>query len=388
MPPLAHARLGASSAHRWLNCTRSVSLSANVPNTTSVYAEEGSAAHALCEAKARLKLLGGKKAAYKKELAAVEATGFYDAEMEDCADQYIQHLIKASLLYKNAPALYIESRVDYSAYAQGGFGTADCIITGEDTIDVLDFKYGKGVPVSAEDNPQLKLYGIGALLKFNPFATVVRLHVCQPRLNSFSTWETSVVELIKWAETEVASAAKHAVAGDEHAVAGDWCQFCPIKATCRARAKYVLDVESFPGYLMGAEELTMEEIGAFLPRVKQVKEYAKALEEYALQAALNGREVPGYKVVAGRGSRSFRDQAAAFKTITASGIDSSKLYSTPEPLSVAQVEKLVGRKKFTELIGDGVASTVGKPTLAPETDKRATYDPVGAVFEQFKIGEN
>lgn len=367
-----HALLSASAAHRWLNCPPSVKLTADMPDKASEYAAEGTLAHSLCELKLRKKFTdkGMSTRKYNQLLKALKSNALWQDEMDEHSNTYIERISEIAMGCSYEPFIAAELRVDYSEWAQGGFGTADCVIIGDGTLHIIDFKYGKGVPVSAEDNPQLKLYALGAYNTYSFLFPIQRiaLHIVQPRLDSLSDWELSTEKLLTWGES-VKPIAEQAVKGEGEYNPGSWCRFCKAAATCRKRAEKNL-LEDFQHVLPPL--LSNDEVGEILKRADDVRNWVESLQEYALNEILSGGAVEGWKVVEGRRTRTFDDADKAFDDIIAAGIDGSILYQR-KPLTLAQVEKALGKKAFYEIAGQHVVTPKGKPTLVPVTDKRMPY---------------
>lgn len=388
MAPEKHALLSASSAARWLNCPASARLTENMPETTSEYAEAGRLAHAIGELKLRKRFvpgagLGPKK--FKTALEKLQQEPLYDPEMEHTTDAYVDYVEQLFIGYPNKPYIAVEKQVDFSEFVPEGFGTADCIIIGNGVMDVIDYKHGKGVPVSAEDNPQMKLYGLGALMHYRQFydITTLRLHIFQPRISEPDTWELTRDDLINWAVQELRPAAKQAFDGSDTFCTGDWCRFCKAKARCRAQADTYTALEDF-GY-KDPQLLSNEELGQILVVGGRLKKWVEALEEYGLTAVLAGENIPGWKAVEGRRTRSFDDADAAFKDLIAGGIEEALLYER-KPLTLAQAEKVVGKKQFDELVASHVVISAGKPALAPESDKRPAFNTAEQDFGEAANG--
>lgn len=381
----AHAILSASSAHRWLKCTRSARLEETFPDSTSEAANEGTLAHELAEAKLRnyfypadfgkRKLSNFIKKAKENEL--------WQDEMLEHTDTYLDYIKSIALSYKTEPTVLIERKVDYSEYAPEGFGTADCILISGGTLHVIDFKYGKGVPVSAEKNPQLMMYALGACVAYQLLYPIkeVRLSVVQPRLDDVSTWMCTIHELLGWGEFVKTQASLAWDGQGDFAPGEDTCRFCRAKAQCRARSDYNVQL-AFP-----LEELppliTAEEAGERLAVMVDVVKYQKDLQEWALSECLAGHTVPGWKAVEGRSLREWTDQEEAFKTLKENNIEEALLYEK-KPLTLAQVEKAVGKKEFAEIAGSFVIKPPGKPTLVKESDKREAITNQITAEEAFK----
>ena len=369
----AHAKLSASSAARWLACPPSVKLSEGIPDKGSRYAAEGTLAHALAE-----NLLQGflepelnniRYERVRKRLideSLWEGERLYAPEMDGFVEQYADY-VRSTAIGCKAPFVALEKRVDFSRWVPEGFGTADCIIISGDTMHVIDLKYGKGVPVSAEKNPQMMLYALGALDAYQMLYDIrqVELTIVQPRLNSISEWGITSRELLDWAEW-VKLRAGLAYEGLGDFAPGEHCRFCPARATCRARADYNVQMAGFTK--VPPETLQNAEIGQYLEQGRQVAAWLSDLEEYALSACLRGEDIAGWKVVEGTSRRAWTDQAAAFRAIVASGVDEAMLYER-KPISLAAAEKLLGKKAFAAF-AEYVHKPAGKPTLVQASDKR------------------
>lgn len=367
----AHALLSASAAHRWLKCTPSVRLEEQFPDTTSTYAKEGTLAHEIAELKLRKYYTEPMaQSTFTRRLNKMKKHELYQDEMLKHTDAYLEYLQSITLGMSSTPYVAVEKRLDYSAYAPEGFGTVDCLIIGGNMLYVTDFKYGKGVAVSAEDNPQMKLYALGTYLEYSflyPIKTI-KLAIIQPRLDNISEYELSVEELLAWGE-EIKPVAQKAFSGEGEFVPGEHCKFCRAKAKCRARADQFTALEDFK--MMKPPLLSDEEVGAVLERGQHIESWIKALKEYALAESLKGNEIPGWKAVEGRGSRSYVDVDKAFAHLKEKGIKEAILYERV-PLTVAKLEKELGKKQYRELLEDPglVQKSPGKPTLAPASDKR------------------
>lgn len=368
----SHALLSASSAHKWLHCTPSARLEEQFPDTTSEYAKEGTLAHEIAELKLRKYFIEPMSSrTYNTRMNKFKRDEHYDAEMDKHTDTYLEYLKELSMSRPNAPFVTIEQRMDYSDYAPGGFGTADCILIEGDTLFLNDLKYGKGVPVSAEENPQMMLYALGALKRYGILYPIAKVHlaIIQPRLDSISEWEISREALEAWGESVVKTQAAFADKGEGDFVPGDHCRFCRAKAQCRAYAGQFTALQDFGE--KKPDLLTDEEIGKVINIGQHLDNWIKAVKEHALSQCLAGQEIPGWKAVEGRGSRDYVDIDEAFKYLTEHGIDEAVLYDRV-PLTVPKVEKLLKKKQYDELLVTPglVEKRPGKPTLAPEKDKR------------------
>lgn len=371
MGAAAHALLSASSAHRWLVCTAAPKLEETFPDTTSEYAREGTLAHEICELKLTKYATAMARGTYTKKLNALKKHELYQPEMLETSEVYLDYIKGVALSYPTAPAITIERRVNFSDYAPDGFGTADCLLLAGDVLHVIDYKHGKGVVVDAAENPQMMLYALGAMHDYAmlyQFQTV-KMAIVQPRVGNISEFEMSADALLDWGETVVKPKAREALSDAGQFVPGEHCRFCRAKYACKARSEHFASFAELARARADPRLLTLDELGALLHDAKMLKKWAEDLEEHALAECLEGHAVPGWKAVEGRGSRAFTDGDAAFEKLVAGGIDEAVLYER-RPLTLAQAEKAIGKKLFTELVGDMVVKTPGKPTLAPEADKR------------------
>lgn len=372
--PDVHALLSASSAERWINCPPSARLTENMPDTESPHAAEGTLAHSLAELKIRKKFETMKKSEYDKRFKDIQKDPLYAPEMDGHTDTYLDYILKTAHSYNRVkPYVVAEKRLDYSAYVPGGFGTCDCVMLCKNDLHIFDFKYGKGVPVSAEDNPQLKLYALGALAEYGFLYDIqnVTLHIIQPRLDSISSFPIGADELTAWGNS-IRPAAELAYRGEGEFKCGDHCRFCKAKATCRARAEDFFTLEASAE--LPKELLSDHEIGEVLERASRLKNWVSEVEEYVLSEILNGKSVEGWKAVEGRSNRRITDIDGAFEVLKKEGYDEAMLYER-KPLTLTELEKLVTKKKLEELIGSMIDKPRGKPTLAPESDKRKPYAP-------------
>ena len=395
--PEIHATLSASASNSWLNCAQYIKVQKMFSESTSPYAEAGRLAHAIAEYKARTYFhepVG--KRAYNSRLKKFAAEPNYDPAMEEATELYLETLKELALTFDAPPFVALETRVDYSEYAPGGFGTADCIMIGGNRIVVVDYKNGAGVPVSAEGNSQMGLYTLGALATFRPVygdtITEALLVIVQPHAGGVKSWETSVANLVTWGTEFVVPRARIALEGTEPACAGDWCRFCKGRSQCTARAKQMLEVgrhyqnapaagsEKIPETYSGPL-LSDAEVGAALTAGAGLVAWYKDLETYALLACLDGREIPGFKAVEGRGSRDWADLDAAFKTLQERGVAEAMLWER-KPVTAPGLEKALGKKAFAEVSDGLVVKQPGKPTLVPASDKRPPYDAAAAAFQQ------
>ena len=393
MTPNQHAILSPSAAHRWLNCTPSAQLEATLPESIKPYAEEGRLAHSVCELVARNKFFPMKKKEYNDALKKLKTDAFWQDEMLTTANIYMEHLEAFYLGFRHKPLMALEMRVDISDYAPEAFGTCDCLMIGEHKRIIVDYKHGTGLPVSAIDNPQLKLYALGTLktYRFIYGSTINHVTMCivQPRRNIFDCWGLPVDELYAWGEMIKPKAAA-AFAGTGEFNPGEWCHFCRANVQCRARADAHTALEDFKDLALpgkpneeGKALLTYAEIGDVLTRGKTLVEWYNDLKEYAETACRNGQIIPGWKMVHGRSDRKWSDQDKALEIILNAGHPRELVYDT-KPKTLAQLEKLIGAKPFNALVADLIIKPPGAPTFVEESDKRPPYSSAAADFAEMK----
>lgn len=388
MPPESHARLSPSAAFRCLNCTPSLVMSELFPDETSIYAEEGTLAHEICEKKLKLELAqyatADEAEGLQYQLEKLISSELYDSDMGDYTDEYVNEI--AQIIRENPRAdIVIEQAVRLDDAIPGCYGTADCLILMPGKLFVIDFKYGKHVPVSADHNYQLQLYALGALDMYDFLYDLsdVELRIIQPRAEGSNGWATTRTDLYTWRDTFVKERASKALEGSGECVVGDWCMFCRAKPVCRAYASQ-FDVPD--DYLGTPAMLSRAEIAERLGRLDGVKAYLDKLKAYALRQCLTGDGIPGYKAVEGRGSRVWTDMPAAFKKANEAGFSDDLLYERI-PVSLSGVEKMMGKKLFAEELGCYVYKTKGKPTLAVSSDRRKEYtnETAAADFEGITV---
>ena len=377
--PDVHAILSASSSHRWLECTPSARLEMEFENPGSEAAREGTAAHALAEYKLRKALGHG----------GTRPVSSYDSgEMEDCTDGYVEYVMELLAKAKakcSDPVVLVEQRLDFSKYVPDGFGTGDCIIVSDDVLNIVDLKYGTGILVEAEENPQMKLYALGALEIFDALYDIreVTMTIFQPRRENVSTWTISADALKSWAETELKEKAELAYKGEGSFVSGPWCTFCRASTRCRARAeeklKLARDEFRLPPLLTDSE---IEEILGVLP---DLTKWANDISDYALEEAVShGKEWKGFKLVEGRSVRKYRDEDAVAEAARDAGF--TEIYRQ-SLIPMTEMQRLMGKKRFEEVLGDLIYKPAGKPTLVPVTDKRPAMDISDAKDEFNEIKE-
>lgn len=371
-----HALLSASSSARWLACPPSAVAAEAYPNEQTEFTKEGTLAHEVAEQVAR-----GQIASIDVEISDELGT---TVEMIECAQGYADYIMEQTK--SEAAAVLLEQRVDFSPWVPEGFGTADCIIIQGDTMDVIDYKYGKGVAVSAEDNPQMKLYGLGALNDYG-FAcdvTKVRLHIYQPRINNISVDELTVAELLDWAEKTVKPTAAKAAKGKGSYSPGDHCRFCPHAGRCRALTKACTEHINTHGVKATVEVLAPWEVAEVLRMEPLVSLWLKRVKDQALTTLLNGGEVPGYKVVEGKlGNRKWTDEIKVVEILKDAGYQLNDVTET-KLLSPSAMDKSIGKKRVAELLTELIDRTPGAPTVVLETDKRPAYDRVAEAQKDFE----
>lgn len=370
MPPSKHAVLSASSSHRWLNCNPSARLESEFEDRETEAAAEGTAAHALAEHKLRKAL---------KMRSRKPVSKFDSDEMDIHTDGYVEFVLESLAEAKQLcadPKVLIEQRLDFSCYVPDGFGTGDCLIVADKLLHIIDFKYGQGVLVDAEKNPQMMLYALGALRIFDCLynITEVSMSIYQPRRENISTWTISVKELDEWAEKTLKPRAELAFKGEGEYCPGSWCQFCKAAVKCRARAEAKLQLAKYefaqPPLLYDAE------IGDILGKLEDLTKWANELMAYAQDAAVNhGKQWPGYKLVESRTNRKYTDEDAVVAAARAAGYtDIFKKSLIP----ITEMEKLMGKKTFAEVLGSLVVKPKGKPALVPASDRRPAITSTGA----------
>lgn len=373
--PEVHAKLSSSSSKRWLGCPGSVKLSEHYPEWyTSAYAEEGTIAHGMAEGM----ISGDVKLQQKYETNAAAFYGLHPelgaetylnmrATLQPYVD-YVMECYNEQLHVDPAAQLMTEERVDLEEYIPGGFGTSDVVILRQGRLHIIDLKYGKGVQVSAENNPQLRLYALGTLARFDMLYDIedVAMTIYQPRLDHVSTDTIKAKDLYKWGEEVVKPGAKLALSDNAPLHAGDWCQFCPCKLDCKERARDAMEMQDY----LEKRVLSPEDIAEILGRIDRLVKFAEDIKASALTKVLEGEEIPGWKAVEGR---SIRKYAATEEEIVQkceeAGFDQALLYEK-KLITITAMEKLLGKKTFASVLGSCVEKPEGKPTLAPESDKR------------------
>jgi hypothetical protein len=402
----AHAKLSASGAKRWLACPPSAALEATLPDTTSIYAAEGTAAHEMAELIVTYNLGRVNKSVFTRKMNILRAGEHYDAEMERVAGEYASHVWETAA---GLPGAHVETetRVDFGDIVPGGFGTADVVIVAEPVLHVIDFKYGRHVAVSAEDNPQLMLYAYGTLRLYEPVYDIeeVRTTIIQPRMGSDSTYILPADRLREWGVHHVAPTADLAArGGGEYAPSEEACQWCRAKSVCRARAEQQLEtartdfapVMEVPAgelalidepMLAGSPTLTVEEIAQILTHAEPFRRWYTRIEEHALeQARDHGVRYPGWKLVEGRSTRKVTDPDGAAAALAAEDIPEGDYMTVPELMGITALEKALGAKRLTQIIGKYITKPPGKPALVPEADSRPEIGSAASAKADFMEG--
>jgi len=373
--PDRHAWMGGSNAKQGLACTPSIRLCEKYPDETTTFAEEGTRAHALCEWKLH-ELLG--------DLHLEVKPSADDMEMERCTEDYkdfVEEELNAAKAKTPDAKLFIEQEFDLDEYIPESFGTSDAVIISDDTLEVIDFKYGKGVQVDATENTQLRLYALGSYTKLGSLYdfSKVKTVIFQPRLNHISYEELELSELLDWAESYVKPRAKLAYAGEGEFVVGEHCRFCKAGAHCRARASAAFEVidksDKDPALI------TDEEIAPILEKLDNAEKWIASIREYAKEEALKGKKWPGFKLVEGRSIRKIPDQISASNALQQAGY-AQEDYTTVKLKGITDLEKLLGKAKFTQLLGQYVVKPHGEPTLVKESDKREEINPLDNMFKE------
>lgn len=372
--PDKHAVLSASSSHRWLQCPPSALLCSKAGDTTSEFAIQGTDAHSLYEYK--LKTALGKESA-----DPTENLTYFNEEMADCADMYVQYVMEQLAAVKETckdPLVLVEQRLDFSRWVPQGFGTGDCVIVADGVLSVIDFKGGIGVLVEAERNPQLMCYALGALDLFDGIYDIEQMSmtIFQPRRENISTYTIPKEELLSWADDTLKPTAELAAQGKGEFKAGEHCRFCNVKATCRKRAEYNLELARYDFAMPST--LGDEEIEAILSKADALVSWASDVKEYALQQAVSGKEWHDWKLVEGRSNRRYVNENAVAETVEKAGYDPYE----HKVLGITAMTKLLGKTKFEEMLSGFIEKPQGKPTLVPMSDKRPAIHTAANDFKE------
>jgi len=384
----AHALLSPSGASRWIACPPSARLEEKYARTSSEAADEGTLAHLLVETL----LLRGKGtitgAEFDKAMEEIKANDLYDAAMMEHADQFATYVMERfSEAQERTPdaRLYLEETLDLSYYVPESFGTVDVDIVADKVLEIIDFKYGKGVPVYAEKNSQMMLYALGSLILFDLLYEIneVRLTIYQPRLDSITTYTITVEELKAWAEEVLRPAALLAWNGEGEFKAGSHCRFCKIRGTCRANADYNMEMAKHD--FKDVDLLSNNEIAEILKRSDEFTKWLTAVEAHALSVAVNkGEHFPGFKLVAGRSVRKITNEPAVTQILLDKGYNNNQVFKPRALVGITELEKLTGKEMFKEWVGPFVVKPPGTPTLVPYTDKRPEYNSAANAADDFK----
>lgn len=374
-----HAYLSASASHRWLACPPSAKLCANILDQASEYAQQGTDCHELCAYLVE-------KALGRDVINPTENLTYYDAEMQNCAEEYRNYVleqIEASKEFCKDPQVMIEQRLDFSRWVENGFGTGDCVIVADEVLQIIDYKHGLGILVSAGDdehggNSQMMCYALGALEVFGDIYDInqIKMTIFQPRRDNISTYTISKEDLLKWADEVLAPTAQLAYVGKGEFNAGDHCTFCKVKATCRKRAEYNLELAKYDFEMPATLDDT--EIAAILEKVDEMISWGNDIKDYALQQAQSGVHFEGWKIVEGRSNRKYTDENAVADTVKDAGFDPYE----KKLLRITAMSTLLGKKKFEELLGGLIYKPLGKPTLVPESDKRPAMNTAKDDFKE------
>ncbi len=367
-----HVFLSASASHRWLECPPSAKLCLEQEDRASPYAQQGTECHELCAYLVE-KSLG------RDVEDPTENLTYYDQEMQDCAESYRDYVteqIEAAKQHCPDPQVLIEQRLDFSRWVENGFGTGDCVIVADEVLQIIDYKHGLGVLVSAEKNPQMMCYALGALELFDGLYDIseISMTIFRPRRENVSTYAMTKEELLTWADEVLKPTAELAYEGKGEFKAGDHCQFCKVKAICRKRAEYNLELARYDFEMPAILEDT--EIAAILPRIDSLTSWVADLKEYALQQALSGTHYEGFKVVEGRSNRKYSDEAEVASAAENAGYDPYE----KKLIGITAMTALMGKKKFEEVLGSYITKPQGKPALVPEADKRLA---INTAYEDF-----
>lgn len=393
----AHALLSASSAKKWLNCPPSARLEDSLPDNTSESAEEGTLAHSMCELKLRKLFIEPSMTSrtFNRRLGKIKKHERYSPEMDKYTDVYVEYIQKLAYGFEAAPYIAVEKELDYGAYAPEGFGTADCILISGTECYVIDFKYGKGVPVYAEDNSQMSLYALGVLSAYSMVYPIenITMVIVQPRLDNISEWRTTAEYLSLWGEKTVRPQAELAYKGEGEYCQGEWCDsgFCKAAAICRHRAERNMSLDQeYINPVTGQYDMPPiidnQMVGSILGRAKNLAKWVKKLERYALDELVKGNQIPGWKIVEGRSNREFTDVDLAYGALIDAGYKKELLYDQV-PVPLTKVEKQISREDYDNILASYIRKPKGKPTLVPEGDSRPVYESQPSVEEAFG-GEN
>lgn len=375
-----HALLSASSSHKWLHCTPSARLEESLPDDTSEAAKMGTLAHALCELKLQ-KIFTDRNMStksYNSKLKKITSDELYDTDMDRNSDTYVDIIKEIAFAFPSTPLVAIEKKVDYSNWVPEGFGTSDCILIRGNEMHVVDYKNGTGVAVSAIDNPQMKLYALGAMQAYGYIFPIekITLHIVQPNRSIHSEWTLSKDELLFWGDTYVRPISKIAFDGKGDFIQGEWCDsnFCRAKAICRKRMDENMSlmenaVDAVTQEVQLPPLISDEEVGKLLKKAQFLASWVKRLEGYALDKIVSGGVIPGWKIVEGRSNRTITDFDIVVDKLKEAGYEEAILYEK-KPIALTALEKIIEKEDFKNCVQSLITKPPGKPTLAPEDDKR------------------
>lgn len=383
----AHALLSASGASRWINCPPSARLTEHIPDTRSKYSDEGTAAHEYSEILLRRSLYPCNSKEREKladTLELFKATNqYYGPEMENAIQDYVdvvnERFMESKARSSDAVVL-LEERLDYSEWVPDGYGTGDVVLISDGVLEIIDLKYGKGVPVSAVSNPQIRLYALGAWSAYSYLYDIqeIRMTIVHPRLDDISTDILQIEELVEWAESVVKPAAALAYAGEGEFKAGSHCRWCKVKATCRARADENMKALAYE--FRDPALMDNEEIGSILYITDQLKKWAKDVEEYAFGQALKGNRIPQWKLVEGKSNRAITDKVAARTALETAGMEPGKFLKPQELFGIGELENRIGKKELAAVLAGLIIKPSGKPVLVPESDRRPELNSIEEEF--------
>lgn len=390
----SHALLGASKAEQWINCPPSARLQEGIPEKHSDYADEGTAAHELAEIKLRQRILpcnSKQRKDLEKKYEKLKTGKYYCPEMEQAVQVYVdfaEERFMAAKARSSDAVVLVEAHLDFSEWVPEGFGTGDLVLIADGLLEVIDLKYGAGVPVSAQGNPQIRLYGLGAWQEYSYLYNItdICMSIVQPRRDNISSDTMTVDELVKWAETVVKPAAALAYAGSGEFKVGEHCRWCKVKGNCRARADE--NMKALEYELSDPALLSMEEIGSILFIAEQLQTWAKDVQAFAFDQAMAGNKIPQWKLVEGKSNRTFADKDMVLAKLLEAGYEEGKITKPKELIALGELEtKVLGKKAFKELLGDLVIKPPGKPVLVPETDRRPELNGIEQDFANEEFSE-
>lgn len=385
-----HALLSASKAERWLNCPPSARLEEKFnesnPPKSSVFADEGTLAHEFANVIMEHELGRMKDDEFRTEISKLKKHDLFSPDMlvevQKFVDYVLEQFNEAQTRTNGHAVCLVEQNLDFSDYVEEGFGTGDIVIIGDEIMEVVDLKYGRGVQVDAVENPQLSLYGLGALKEYSLLydITTVRLTIFQPRLDNYSTWETTPEKLIKWGNEVVKPIAEKAYVGEGLHRAGDHCRWCSVKAMCYTLAQQ--NIKLARKDFKEPELLTLKELVDIYKQVPMLVDWANSVGDYLQSEAVKGKTIPGYKLVAGRSLRKLTDEKGMRNKLTELGYTEDQ-YEKRVMIGIPDLEKLVGKPVFSNDLKDYWVKPEGSPTLVPDSDPRPPINAIERAKEDF-----